>query len=102
MIVDMATALGFRIKTGFAIAVLVESSSAATRVLERRIVALSSPDFAASKAPYHAALELPEPRAADVIKRAVAAVRDTSRKEMAKLLGQTSGVRSATLVVGSL
>jgi hypothetical protein len=48
-----AVALGFRVKSGFAVAVVVSGSAAAPVALARRIVALSDPAVEETKQPYH-------------------------------------------------
>ena len=47
-----AVALGFRVKSGFAVAVVVSGSAAAPVALARRIVALSDPGVEETKQPY--------------------------------------------------
>jgi hypothetical protein len=49
-------AVGFRVKSGWAAAVLLAGPSRAPRAIERRIVELSEPDVPESKQPYHAAM----------------------------------------------
>jgi hypothetical protein len=51
--IDKEIALGFRVKSGFAIAVALSGTVAAPTVLARRIVQLSDPDVEASRQPYH-------------------------------------------------
>jgi len=46
-------ALGFRVKSGFAVAVVVSGSAASPVALARRIVALSDPGVEETKQPYH-------------------------------------------------
>ncbi len=48
-----AVALGFRVKSGFAIAVVLRGPAAAPTVVARRIVELSDPDVAETRQPYH-------------------------------------------------
>src|SRR5262245_53695321 len=95
-------ALGLRIKTGFAIAVVVERTGSQCAALRRQVVALSTPEVPESQQPYHPALELPEKRGQLVTDRAVAAVRSVARGEMATLLSALPDLHGATLVVGSL
>lgn len=56
----IAAAIGFRVKTGRAIAVLLVGPIEAPRVLDRRTVELCAATVPWSRQPYHAALELPE------------------------------------------
>jgi hypothetical protein len=62
-------AIGLRVKTGRAIAVLLAGSAAEPRILARREVALADPDLPDTRFPYHAALELPEREGAAVVTR---------------------------------
>ncbi len=50
------TALGLRVKSGLAIAVLLGGPLRAPRVLDRREIALCDPDVTASRQPYHASM----------------------------------------------
>jgi hypothetical protein len=54
------TALGFRVKSGWTVAVLVAGPAADPVVLDRRIVTLSDPAVAGSSQPYHAGTGLAE------------------------------------------
>src|SRR5262245_46109909 len=65
-----AAAIGFRVKTGRATAVLLAGSVKSPRVLERRPVDLWDPRQPASRAPYHAGLEEPQGENAPVVRRA--------------------------------
>lgn len=49
----MTIALGFRVKSGFAVSVLLSGTKAAPLALARRIVLLSDPDVAGTRQPYH-------------------------------------------------
>jgi hypothetical protein len=46
-------ALGFRVKSGYAIAVVVRGSPSAPEVVSRHVLQLSDPDVAATRQPYH-------------------------------------------------
>ena len=46
-------ALGFRVKSGFAIAVMLRGPAGAPTVIARRIVELSDPDVVETRQPYH-------------------------------------------------
>ena len=46
-------ALGFRVKSGFAIAVVLRGSAAAPEAVSRHVVQLSDPDVAETRQPYH-------------------------------------------------
>lgn len=62
-------AIGLRVKTGRAIAVLLAGSAAEPRILARREIALADPALPETRFPYHAALELPEREGAAVVAR---------------------------------
>jgi hypothetical protein len=95
-------ALGLRIKTGFAIAVVVERAGTRYAALQRQVVPLSTAEVPESQQPYHPALELPEKRGQVVTERAVAAVRAVARREMDDLLKTLPSLQGAALVVGSV
>jgi hypothetical protein len=46
-------ALGFRVKSGYAIAVVLRGSPSAPEVVSRHVVQLSDPDVAETRQPYH-------------------------------------------------
>jgi hypothetical protein len=95
-------AVGLRIKTGFAVAVVLERRQTNCVAVRRELVALSTQSVPDSQQPYHPALELPADRGEQVTARAVTAVRETARREMQRLLTDLTGLRRAGLVVGSL
>jgi hypothetical protein len=95
-------ALGFRIKTGLAIAVIVERAADEIRVADRRLVSLAEPGNEASRFVHHAALDLPEAEGAAATRRLVAAARKVAAREMSALLDEVHGVKRAGIVVGSL
>ncbi|HEY6419734.1 MAG TPA: hypothetical protein VIX59_12085 [Candidatus Binataceae bacterium] len=80
-----AAAIGFRVKTGRATAIVVAGTVAAPQILRRVAVQLCDPAFPESFQPYHAALELPEPEGAAVLKRATAAVQALATRAIADL-----------------
>jgi hypothetical protein len=101
-----AAALGFRVKSGWAMAVLLAGPSTAPSLLRCQSVLLSDPKVPRSKQPYHAALELPEKDAATVVQKLRKVVGAAATQSVADLL-QKAGeagctVCGATLVVGSL
>ena len=53
----MTVAAGFRIKTGKAIVIAVETTDAAPKIIDRREIALSDPNVEESFQPYHAGLD---------------------------------------------
>lgn len=101
-----AAAVGLRVKTGRATALVLVGSRSQPRVLERRALTLHDPDVPYSGQPHHAALELDAKRAAPTLERALATVRALGRSELRALVeslaGASHSVRAVGLVVGSL
>ena len=97
-------ALGFRVKSGWAMVVLVSASSPPT-VIDRRRVDLSDPAVADSTQPFHAALDLPKAAAAKAVARLVRCVERSSQRAIAELIEhyRAGGYRivGAGIVVGS-
>ena len=52
----MRAAVGFRVKSGWATAVLLAGPAAAPRVVDRRVIELSDPAVPTSRQPYHAVM----------------------------------------------
>jgi hypothetical protein len=98
-------ALGFRVKSGWAMAVLVAGPSKAPALIKCQAILLSDPKIPQSKQPHHAALELPEEEARIVTKKLRQVVAEAAKKSVRELLKQASelkyDVRGAGLVVGS-
>lgn len=95
-------AIGLRIKSGFAIAVVV-SKAADDFVIEAvRKVALATEELPQSRFPYHPTIELPEREGAALSEQAVEEVRRTAAKEMRRMLAECSGIERAAVVVGSV
>ena len=104
---DLAlAALGFRVKSGWAMAALVSGSPSSPKLLHCQSVLLSDPKVPESKQPYHAALELPEKQAAAITTRLGKVVSSAAQQSVANLLNYAADagctVRGAVLVVGSL
>jgi hypothetical protein len=99
-------AIGFRVKTGYAIAVLLAGPAAAPRVLLRRQVILCDPKGFYTRQPYHAELELPEKQAEQIIERstktASALAHDAVRALLQDLAGAGVKCCGIGLAVGSL
>lgn len=99
-------ALGFRVKSGWAMAALLTGPLNAPKLIHCRAVLLSDPKIPQSKQPHHAALELPEEEAKAVTRELRKVVADAAKKSVRELLSQASAleyeVRGAGLVVGSL
>lgn len=101
-----SAAIGLRVKTGRAIAVLAAGTRRKPRLLERRDVTLWDPAVPHSGQPYHAPLELGEAAAAPLVKRALECVRELGRRELERLAESVAkrglALRGVGLVVGSL
>jgi hypothetical protein len=97
-------AVGLRVKSGWAAAVMLVGPAQAPRALGRRIVELSDPDVPESKQPYHAAMGMLETDQAKISKR-TAVVRRAAVRSVADMhsefraSGHAPG--GAGLVVGS-
>jgi hypothetical protein len=94
--------VGLKIRSGFAVAVVVERRGEEFSVESRQVVALSSEALPQSRFPYHPTIEMPAPRGDEVSNEAVAAVRRVAAREMKAFLEEAGGVACAGLVVGSL
>ena len=97
-------ALGFRVKSGYAVAVAVRGPASAPSAVARRVVELHDPKVAATRQPYHADLFTEETDAGALDER-VRIVRACAQRAVAALLdGQPlAGERCrAALVVGSV
>jgi hypothetical protein len=105
---------GFRIKSGYAVVVMLAGSRQAPSAVGRRIIELSDPQVAATRQPYHAGSGKEEGDAREVARR-IGIVRQCAQRAIAQLLrdvesGNPHGVRRsqpddtprAGLVVGSL
>ena len=96
--------LGFRVKSGWTMIVLVSASSP-PKVIDRRRVDLSDPAVPDSVQPFHAGLDLPKAVAAKAVARLVRCVERFSERAIAELIEhyRAGGHRivSAGIVVGS-
>lgn len=99
-------ALGFRVKSGWAMAALVAGSPDKPQLVKCREILLSDPNVPGSKQPHHAALELPENEGKAVTQKLRSVVRSAAQKSVKELLKEALAlryeVRGAALVVGSL
>ena len=98
-------ALGFRVKSGFAIAVVVTGPASAPIAIARRVVELSDPDEAGTRQPYHDGFFHEQEDAREIARR-VKIVRRCAKRSIAALLKDDCLVRRrchrAGLVVGSV
>ena len=103
---DVPAALGFRVKSGWAMSVLLSGPPSSPRLLCCRPALLSDPKEPNSKQPYHAALNLSEKEADSVVRKMKKVVGDAAKRSVAELVKHAAEtnhvVRGAGLVVGSL
>lgn len=99
------SAIGFRVKSGWAAAVLVVGPVQSPRILDQAIVELSDPAVPESRQPHHAGTGALETDAAKVARR-VRVVRDCTHESVTKLLrnyrNKDCKVGKAALAVGSI
>lgn len=98
-------ALGFRVKSGFAIAVALRGPAAAPSAVSRHTVALSDPDAAETRQPYHHGFYTHEIDARQIATRIEIVERCAERSVEALLRDERldgCSCRGAGLVVGSV
>src|SRR5256884_1891838 len=99
-------ALGCRVKSGWATAVLVEGPARSPRVIDRRAIDLSDAQVPTSRQPYHAVRDAPPGQAAKLERRLRGLVERVTQRSLGVLLKayrrQGRPVRCVALVVGSL
>ncbi|HKW55971.1 MAG TPA: hypothetical protein VJN42_01325 [Candidatus Acidoferrum sp.] len=99
-------ALGFRVKSGWAMAALLAGSADEPQLAICRQVLLSDPKVPRSKQPHHPALDLPEKEGTAVTKKLRSVVRKAAKRSVKEILQEAQAaqyeVRGAALVVGSL
>lgn len=96
--------LGFRVKSGWAAAVLLSSSRKSPAVIDSRVIELADPGVAESRQPYHAGFGTAQSDTAKV-ERLVRGVERFSRRTIAVLIDEYRArhkLRSAAVVVASL
>ena len=97
-------ALGFRVKSGFAITVVLSGPAAEPALLARRIVELSDPKIPATKQPYHAGVGTAQEDTREIA-RLTKIIERMAQKSVAALLADSliaSRRCRAALVVGSV
>src|SRR5881296_1061867 len=101
-------ALGFRVKSGWATAVLVVGGKPAAppQVTDRRVVELSDPAVPSTRQPYHAVMEASPRNGAKLARRLTSVVRRAARTSVRRLLKDYRGSGHhpvcAGIVVGSV
>ena len=97
-------ALGFRVKSGWAAAVLLTGSSRSPQLCDVRRIDLSDPRLPETRQPYHAAMGKLETDTTKINRR-VSVVRSIAQQSIATLLASYRqkgyAIRRAALVVGS-
>jgi hypothetical protein len=98
-------AIGFRVKTGRATAVVMAGPASAPRVLSRKSLQLWDPAVPESHQPWHAEFELPPEESARVVPKALAAVERVALSALRELVGEVQAEQGAilgiSLVAGS-
>lgn len=92
-------AIGFRVRTGYATAVLLAGPVASPRVLTRRRVDLCDMDDPDARQPYHVVTEQDERRGMALVRRAETRARTAAAREVGLLMRQAA---KEQLVVGAL
>jgi len=98
-------AVGFRVKSGWAVAILMSGSVRSPHLCDSRVINLSDPCDPATRQPYHAAMGKLETNAKR-LKRRTQSVRRTTEQSVVDLLQRYIDndykIRFAGLVVGSV
>jgi hypothetical protein len=100
-----AIALGFRVKSGYAVAVALRGPASAPAVVARRVVAMSDPAFPETRQPYHDGFYKQEDDPRELARRIGIVKRCAARSIDALLKDEPLGgltCRRAGLVVGSV
>src|SRR5882672_11137032 len=99
-------ALGFRVKSGWAMAVVLARDAGRPRVVERSRVELYDPSVSGSGQPYHEGLDRPAAEARATIARLVTVVEAAASRSVDAFLGRCAELgfhlAEAGLVVGSV
>src|SRR5437667_858795 len=97
-------ALGFRVKSGWAVAILISGSVRSPHLCDSCVINLSDPCNPETRQPYHAAMGMLETNAGK-LKRRTQSIRRTTAKSVVDLLQQHTDkgytIRRAGFVVGS-
>ena len=99
-------ALGFRVKSGWAMAVLLSGPKASPTVVDRRRIELADPTVHGSAQPFHAGLELPPSVVAKTVGRLVKVVERFSAHTIKALLEEHASkgfeIKGVAIAAGSL
>src|SRR5256886_14460166 len=88
-------AVGFRVKSGWATAVLLVGPARAPRVADRRVIELSDPAVPTSRQPYHAVMDAAPARGAKLERRLRSVVARITRRSVRRVFGGEQGGRPA-------
>jgi hypothetical protein len=103
---DMTIAIGFRVKSGWAVAIPVELDGDEPRVLERCVVQLADPSLPESTQPYHGALGVHSAASKAQTRRLLTVVKRYSARSLDQLFDRLRGsghvVVATSIVVGSV
>jgi hypothetical protein len=98
-------AIGFRVKTGRATAVVIAGPASAPRVVSRRSLLLWDPAIPESHQPWHAEFELPPEESARIVPIALKAVERVALSALRELVGEIQpsqgSILGISLVAGS-
>jgi hypothetical protein len=92
--------IGFRAKTGKAIAVALAEGAKSPRLLWRREIVLYDPDLPATGQPYHEVMELPWPRALVEVQPLVKRIEAVARAAVKSLLRELAREGLEVRVIG--
>jgi hypothetical protein len=99
-------ALGFRVKSGWAMAVLLAGAPSLPKLVRCQAILLSDPKIPQSKQPHHAALDVPGKEGKALAEKLCSVVAGAAKQSVQQLIEQAVadgyGVVGAGLVVGSL
>lgn len=101
----MICALGFRVKSGYATAVLVTGNNKSIEVIDCRTVDLSDPKIPDTKQPYHVLEDRPSPTADKEVQQLVKRVFQIAKNSVSNLIREYPKkyeIDKAYLVVGSV
>jgi len=97
--------LGFRVKSGWAISILIGGSVRWPHLCDSQVINLSDPRNPETRQPYHAAMGLLETNASK-LERRMQSIRRATEKSVVDLLNRCThngyAIRRAALVVGSV
>jgi hypothetical protein len=93
-------AIGFRVKTGRATAVVMAGTASAPRVLSRKSVQLFDPAIPESYQPWHADLELPADEAKRVVPKALKAVERVAASALRGLVAEFQPAMGSVVGIG--